>query len=618
MRGLYLLLAIASAMTMKEHPLTRVVGLLKSMQKELTEEGAKDSKTNHKTNCALSASIENSNKMIAQAQAQITQADASKDASHKAVIGFKQAADNSAAAAKEAKNNWMRTMKQANDSAKESQDEIADLTSTAAGLKNALTVLRGESLLQAPQLNHVKQQLSLIAQKMSPSAQGVSQVVSFCESGTQGTGEIIGTLVTMKEGAEEDLSNTKDKAAATSKENNELASGYQEEVKAAESQLETANRKGGEAQADLGDAVSMLADATAALRANTKARDEAQASVKKANEDFNERQMARATEQQGVADTIGILSGDDVRQNTRSTVGFVQMASELQKASPTALSLIAAKLGAGNIGKVVGAIKENIKTLEKDGQNDRDKRQRCKADFEKHSAQLKMDETNLSEAKGQKEEASAAVAELTASIRDTNNEKVDMQRNQESNTAARAESNAENHENMQAQQITANTLKSAINRMKTVFESESNAVEDRSLLQRDQNAGGNKVITMLQKIKDEADGNIKAIVHSEEDEAAAYHSFMDDTTRAIEDAEGAVAAAEIKKGGQETNRNQAASDETSYTDATSTSVDNVQNTSKECKYFLNNDVFEAGQRDRDNEISNLNDALTTIQTMKIR
>lgn len=622
MRGLYLLLAMASAMTMQEHPLTRVINMLKDMQTELADEGSQDSDRHVKAVCALQKTIQTENEEKVSHTSAMNLAKRNRDGAEAKYKGAHQASIDARNNMDEANGNYMETSESAKNDRAALNQSVKDLSETYAALKNALTTLGGNSFLQATQLADVQKNLKIALLKMNPTAHGMHEVLSFAQAGTGDTGAIVGTLTAMKESTKSDLDAAKAKLQKTEADNAKIMAGFKQEAKEAKEAAEKKQQEASAAQKDQGEQAQAAEGAARLLKDDIATIAAAEEDLATENNDFAARQKARSVESAGIADTIAILSSDNARKNSADAIGFVQLVTAYSNRAPQQLSLLAAKVGNEALKKISKKIKDNIATLRAEQKEDQEMRNDCKRRQNANSRDTTQHTTDKEEAAAAEEAASRKAAVLEDRIADNTKTISEQNRGMHSATYDRAVANKQNTKSFQAQKVTQNVLNQALNRMKQVYESDANAAEGRGAVEgaktatREQNSGGNKVIALLTKILGEVSGNAKELQNSEADMAAAYKSFMRASNEAVSDASAANDQANIAKAGAETDKANAAAEKNRANQELGEDMATEQSLHKECYDYVTDSVYEKTQKSRANEINNLESASTVIDSMQ--
>jgi len=320
----------------KMRPVSKVITLLKDMQKQMEKEADEDESVYDKTACWCETNDREKTKTIADAEARIE--DLTSKIEQGAALSGRLNTE-IANLQKELKANQgaldtagaLRTKQ-----LKEFNSEEKDLLGSISSLKAATVTLdKHNSLMQLPRegvdsvlasvQEAMKKHASLLAGVLTHSERRV--VTNFVQA-PQG-GEIFGILKQMRETFETNLSTTQKEEAGNQKAFEELKGAKEAEIQAGQDQLDTkaqeladTDEKNAQAKQDLVDTKKSLSSDQAFL-----------ASLKDKcamnDSEWQLRQKSRGEETQAVSKALAVLSSDDAHDLFSKTLGFVQKDSSM-------------------------------------------------------------------------------------------------------------------------------------------------------------------------------------------------------------------------------------------------------------------------------------------------
>merc|ERR1719265_861591 len=463
------------------------------------------------------------------------------------------------------------------------------------------------------------------------------------------SGQIFGILKQMKEDFEKDLKELQDDEAKAVEEFNSLKGAKEGEMAAGTKQIEQADADLAEFAEKHAQAEEQLADTEEQVAKDK----EFLANLKKkcaaADKEYQERTKARLEEIQGVTDTIGFLNSDEAHAmfgNTTNTafvqkkavkkadsVSFERAEMKMRRAkvvkslealaersqSPRIVMLVtAAHLDA--FTKVKAEIDKMIAELKTQQADEVKERDFCIKELNKNNLTLEEKYDEQANLISKEEDLTATIEQLTKSIKEKKAEIKDMQTQMKRDSEDREAENADFQQTAADQRVTQMILSKALDRMKQVY----------ALLQKraphiqtsatdtdpgngparfgkyEQNAGGNKVITMIEEVIAESKKTEAEAIAGEQDSQQAYENFMKDSNDSIMEYTKAITnmSADLGKAKEELVMTKEA------LAANSVELQDLHDTEaslhKSCDYLLKN--FETRQAARLNEIDGLNEA----------
>merc|ERR1719267_365301 len=186
---------------------------------------------------------------------------------------------------------------------------------------------------------------------------------TFKQSYAPQSGQIFGILNQMKETFETNLSTSQKEEMAAQEAYEQLKAAKESEIKAGTEQKDAKTQELADTDAKLADDKQNLEDTRNSLSADQKFLMNLKETCQMTDQEWEERQKARAEETQAVSEALAILSSDDAHDTFTSTFNFVQKASVSQESENRDK---AAKVRLDAFTKVKAAIDEMINALLKE------------------------------------------------------------------------------------------------------------------------------------------------------------------------------------------------------------------------------------------------------------
>jgi len=666
------LIGVASAVAVTEQdaerPVMKVVRLLKDMETELINDLEDDKKVHEMLDCwcktnrqEKTAAIELGEEKSSQLEAFLGEA-AAKMAEIKAKREAAQdEVDKDWAALNEAKAMRMKENKafhdeemylqQTIDAAQQAVIVLSKHHPELAQLKTVVHKLRSANILSAKRLN--KAQVEALRSFLDePQSTGSSFLaIPGMQSYAPQSGQIFGILKQMIADFKDDLSGAEAREADAVKEFEELKAAKEKEIKSGKElviQLDDEFADFGEKKAQ---AFKDLEDTKAQLELDRTFLKNLEEKCAQTDEEFAKRVKDRNTEIEAVQDTIKIVNSDEAFDNFSKTVNsFVQLsggasAQEQQarlhhvstmlaevatRIQSPRLSLMATAAQLDAFTEVKAEIDKMVAELTKQQQDEIDHRDWC-------IKEMNENKRDTAAAYDKKESLETKIADLTkgietmtSEIETSTKEIAETQESMKRASEIREGEDADFQQTMSDQRLTQMILKKALARMKEVY-----------LLQRqqpgaphiqtsgthtdpgngparfdkyDKNAGGARVVGMLEEIIADSVKAENDALAAEEDAQTAYEQMMKQSndmilaaTKKINDLKEARAKAEGDLSMAKEDFKQTIVNLGDLNDTMSGLV-------KACKYILDN--FDARQAARAAEIDALKEAKAILSGMK--
>jgi chromosome segregation ATPase len=564
---------LQSDMMSNATPVSKVVALLKDMQKQLEKEGEEDEETYEKFKCWCNTNDAEKTKSIKVAEARIADLTTSIEEGtatsarlnteianlEKEVAANQHALDQAAA---------MRTKDLAEFTAEEK-----DLLQSIGALKSAITVLAkhhgGAALLQisAGQLSQVALTLQHEMQKHAALLEGIistsqkKKVAAFVADHSKyapQSGEIFGILKAMKESFEQNLAGSRKDEDKDVKDFTDLKASKEEEIAAGKEQAETKTQELAATDMQLAQDKQDLDDTQASLTEDEKFLMNLKETCAMTDAEWEQRTKERQLEIEAVSKALAILSSDSAHDTFTKTFSptLLQVertsksqrrenASKLlaqiaQKTGNPRLSALAVKVRLDAFKRVIKAIDDMIAELTKEKQDEIKHRDYCIANLNSNEADTERKDREKKDVLALIDDLTMTIDKLTKEIETLKSEIAEMQNQLKIAGEDRELENKEFQTVVADQRASQDLLKQALEVLKAVY-----AKKAAALLQKSKQApppgfkaykkqsGG--VLGMIQSIIDDAVALEKEAIRAEEESQKAYEDFVKDTNASIEE-----------------------------------------------------------------------------------
>lgn len=526
-------------------------------------------------------------------------------------------------------------------------------------------VAKGLEAVRAELLPHVLNgvQVALLKEFMKSAqnphsfmSMGYSLTIPGMNSYAPQSGQVYGILKQMKEEFEENLSETQKAELKAQEEFKNLKAAKEAEIAAGEKLVE-------EASADLAAFQEKHAQATEELSATedqVKTDEEFLVNLKKTcaetDAEYQERVKSRMEEITAVQDTIAFLNSDEAFEMFDKTVNtaFIQVTAQSHAAlrendmrqraeavlarvahqSPQ-IAMIAMKVKLDAFTKVIEAIDKMIVEL-KDQQADEVKhRDFCIAELNKNTREQDA-------AYAKRESLTANIADLEATIKKlgenietTKKEIAEMQVEMKRAGEDRTAENADYQQTVSDHRITQEILTKALQRMQQVYnfmqvksnqpgapqmqlsgstDGKTPGSAPAKFKKMEKNAGGSKIVRMIQQIIGDSKTLEAEATHAEEVSQSTYEQFMKDSNESITQGMQAIADMTDEKAKSEEALNMAETDMAATNKALENLVGTAADLHEDCDFVLKN--FETRQDARAKEMDALGEAKNILSGMK--
>eukprot|EP00397_Hematodinium_sp_SG-2012_P015543 GEMP01015830.1.p1 GENE.GEMP01015830.1~~GEMP01015830.1.p1 ORF type:complete len:658 (+),score=210.80 GEMP01015830.1:27-2000(+) len=631
--------AAGAASDKKNRPVTKVINLLKDMQKQLEKEAEEDQDVYDKMQCWCTTNDKEKTQAIKDAEQKIDQLTgtvqelAAQSARlnveienlEKEVKANTEALDQATA---------LRTKQLA-----EFNGEEKDLLQSISALKAALTVLskhHPQALLQsddttlvniASVLHHQMFKYSdMIDEVVTPSQKRILRAfiqAPYQSYGSQ-SGEIFGILKQMRETFESNLTASQREELENQKAYEGLKAAKEAEITAGQQQVDKKSGQLAEADENLAQSKEEIADTKASLSADERFLMDLKEKCQMTDQEWESRQKKRQDEIAAVSQALNILSGDDAHDTFSRTFSFVQVdstrmqVSAMLKASALkfhdpALSTLASSVKLDAFTKVKEAIDGLIANLAKEKEDEVKHRDWCIGSFNENEREQTRTTRDHDDASAQIDDLNQSIATLTRTIEDFDKQVVELKVQLKRAGENRAAENKEFQSTVHDQRETQTLLQKALKTLKGFYSKKSfvqGPPPPAGFKSYENNAGGNSVLTLLQTIINDAKAMEAEALRAEADAQKAYEGFAQETNRSVEAKTKARINAQEDKAKREVDRSEALSNREGLQvelDQLSTEETDFH---KSCDFVVKN--FEVRQEARDEEIEALRQAKSIL------
>lgn len=561
----------------KNRPVSKVIALLKGMQKTLEEETESDGAMYEKLSCWCEKNDKLKTKAIADAESSID----SLTSKIEEKTGLSaQLTTEIANLEKEVANN-QKALDEATAMRKKQLEEFnaeeKDLIQSIGSLKSAVTVLKkhqsflqtGASLRSAAKAadkdmpmvaSMLSRTMSRLSDKLSPKDQ--ETVTAFMAqaqapsagSYSSGSGEIFGILTQMLETFEEDLKGSRDEEATNLKNFEELKSAKEEQIGSGKELLSKKTQELADSDEILAQSKTELKQTEETLAADQEFLANLKEKCSQIDKEFEERQATRAQEIMAVGKALEFLSSDEAHDLFSRTFNFIQLSTSThtmsasrakaaavlraaaQKAHNPRLSAMATRVKLDAFTKVKAAIDAMVEDLKKEQADEVAKKDYCTSEFN-------ANEKETSDATRKSEQLSAKKADLESKIEmlvndlKTANESIASNQTELKKAGEDRELENKNFQTMVAdQKATIQLLTKALDVLESFY---AKPVPATALMQQTPpgefgsrdgaSAQSGGVLGMIKEIINDAKLAMTEATTAEQDAQVAYETFVKDT-----------------------------------------------------------------------------------------
>jgi len=638
----------------KNRPVSKVITLLKDMQKQLEAEQEADEEIYDKMACWCKTNDKEKSQAIKDAEQKISELQANIEENTAKVSQL--AAEIKHLESEVAKNTESLGKATAlrQKQLAEFNEEEKDLLQSIQALKNAVVVLekhqKSRSLVQGGDLIAIKEMLKhqmkhhsdMLDEVIAPSQQRA--ITGFIQ-GTQEedapayanqSGEIFGILSNMKETFESNLSNSQQEEQQNQAAYEDLKSAKEAEIKAGQEQIDTKTDEMAKASEQLAQDKVDMEDTQNNLSEDNKFLMMLKEKCAQTDAEWEARQKTRHEEISAVSAALNFLSSDDAHDLFTKTFNFVQVELEakgnkvLAARAARVLEKVAKKVGDPKMGllaqrtrldaftKVKKAIDDMVTQITQQKADEVKQRDFCIAGFhenEKDTASTTRDRDDLA---ALMDELESKIGALKAEIKDLQDQIAEMQKQLKRAGEDREVQNKEFQTTVADQRATQKLLNQALNVLKSFYEKGKKGT---GFLQQgppppagfqaySNNAGSGGVVAMITQIIQDAKAMEAEAIHDEEDAQKAYELYVQQTNDSVSEKNRSIVSKQAAKATAEGDLSTATSDH----DGKETDLEQLANESadlhKSCDFTIKN--FDIRQEAMDQEVEALQQAKSIL------
>lgn len=606
-------------------PITRVINLLKDMEKQLQNEQEKDQEIFDNLGCWCKTNKKETTKAISDAEsliAELTATIASRNGTiSKLSVKIKQL-NAEIAAATDSLNKAQAQRDQA--LAEFNQDEKDKLGAIGA-LKQAVVVLEKhhpKSLLEVKGV--MKTHASNLPAPQRRIVEAFLQQPNTFQSYAPQSSQIFGILKQMLDTFRTDLSSAQKEELRDSKVFENYKEAQTETLKALNASLETTTGHRGDAQQEMVDAKEQLKDTRESLSSDEEFLLAARKKCQSTDHEFEQRTKTRNAEIGAVQAAIEVLTGDEnnavyARQEDQVS-SFIQItnsgrdrAARILAASnnPHLVALsVSVKLDA--FARVSKAITDLISVMQKQQEDDVKRRDWLISSHHENKEATATAESNKKRAKSQMETQTAALDKLESEAAALNEKIAETNKSLKESSEEREKESKAFVENMADQNETQRLLHAALDKLASFYGAAlvQTRVGPAGFSKYEKNAASGTVVKLISKIIEDSESYVAESTHDEEEAQREYEELVKKSNGAISSYRKSL----------EQNASMSAEAEGAKADAASelgvamTELNELANTKKELEeddFFLKN--FDKSQEARASEMNSLRSALDFLR-----
>jgi len=650
----------------KERPVTKVVNLLKDMQKQLEKEAEEDEEIYEKMACWCETNDKAKTKAIADAEAHIEDLTSSIEELSASSARLNTEIKNLEAEVAENQDALDKaTAMRAKDLA-EFNSEEKDMLQAISALKSAIIVLSknhpGAALLQISSMepNMIMQVAATLQEEYRRHASlldGVltsaqkRQVTVFAQapmdflqdsgpSYAPASGAIFGILKQMKETFESNLSQSQKDELAGQKAFEDLKAAKEDEIATGQEQVDMKTQELATTDEKLVESKQDLTDTRDSLSADEKFLMDLKQTCQMSDQEWEERQKTRQLEIEAVSKALAILTSDDARDLFSKTLGFVQKNAEMHSTSRTKASELLLAVAKKNNNaqlialsnmirldafvKVLKAIDDMIAALLTEKQDEIKLKDFCVEGFYQNERSTEKKDREKADLTQLISDLGMQIDELTQAIESLKAEIAEMQEQLKRAGEDREAENKEFQLTVADQRATQKLLKSCLGVLKGFYDKKAKA----ALMQQgkaDQpappgfkaykkSAASGGVMGMIQGIIDDAIALEKEATQSEADSQKAYEDFVTETQRSVDEKSKEIVNKAELKSKAEADKIEAEENKENVMLDLDQLANEALDLHKTCDFVVKN--FEIRQTGRDEEIEALKQVKAILRGAK--
>jgi len=644
----------------KARPVTKVINLLKDMQKQLEAEGDEDAEVYDKMVCWCETNDKEKTKAIADAEQHIEDLTnsiedltANSATLTQEITTLKKEVEKSTEALEKATAMLSKELAEFNAEEKEALQSIASL-------KSAVTVLgKHQSFLQSGsrkngELRQVTSSLKALKTKkvlMEPTERkalmafiqqpedfvpGLLQQAQPASAGSYApqSGQIFGILKNMKESFEANAENARKEEADAVAQFTEMKAAKEDEIAAGTEQIQTKTQELADSDEKCASDKQTKEDTENTLAADRKFLSNLKETCASLDAQMEERAKARALEIEACSKALAVLSSDEAHDLFTSTFNFAQekasnsiahtgrrekasrvLREAAERTHNPRLSMLATEVRLNAFKKVKESIQKMVNSLVKEKEDEIKFKDYCIEEFNTNTAETQVKDREKEDLIAKVDELKNTVATLDKQLKELHASVAEMRKQMKEAGEDRELENKAFMETVADQRATQKLLQSALKILEGVYASAAMLQEKKQGKQQppaefksykqNENSGG--VMGMIKTIIADAKRAEADAVRAEGDSQKAYENFVKDTNQAVD-----ASTVEITNTGEAKAKNEGELSEAQQDlDAVMATLQALSEKNAglhgECDFILKN--FDVRQASRDDEMEALKDSI---------
>jgi len=575
--------AVVTADGDKNRPVTKVITLLKDMQKQLQKEADEDEEIYDKMACWCQTNDREKTQAIKDAEVRIDGLTTKIEELTAGSARLNTEIKNLEKEVAENQDSLDKATAIREKQLAEFNAEEKDLLESVSALKAAITVLskhHSGGFLQvannrilgvaATLENELSKHAALLQGVLSPSERRAAAAFvqapadyfdaapTFKQSYAPQSGEIFGILRQMLETFESNLSAAQKEELANQKAYEELKAAKQDEIKAGQDQVDTKTGELATTDENNAQAKVDVEDTKASLSADEQFLMMLKEKCAMTDKEWEERQKTRQLEMEAVSQALAVLSGDDAHDLFTRTFNpsFLQIeGSDRREAAAKVLSTVADKVHNPRLAtlayqvkldaftRVKKAIDDMIAQLLKEKDDEIKHKDFCTDEFHTNQLQTEQKDREEQDLTATIEDLSMKIEGLAKAIEELKGEIAEMQVQLKRAGEDRELQNKEFQSTVADQRETQKLLTSALQFLKDFYHKKTAFIQKQEPVgppppagfeTYKNNAGSGGVIQLIQQIISDAKAMEAEAIRSEEDAQKAYEDFVKETNASIE------------------------------------------------------------------------------------
>jgi len=530
-------------------------------------------------------------------------------------------------------------------STKEFQETNQELTDAIGALKGAVTVLKKhQSFLQVdaknPELSTLTNALDRYAtthgEKITPSQRSAVETFlqgpSFDSYQSQ-SGQIFGILSEMLAQFEEDQATATTNEEKSAKDHAALVKTLTENIKSMEKSLNKKMVQKAKAEGDKQEAASAIAEGKNTQAAAEDLLAETQKSCEEESTENDTRTKTQTEELAAIAKAIEFLNSDEAHALFGKTFSFVQtkmqkaaisdkkakmvaVISKLRAAGVTGASqllLQTMKIPEGTFTVIITKIDELVEDIKAEMSNDVKERDAAIALMHKLSSEIQELENEKANLSAKLDSLTADLAKLTEELEALNTENAELSDDIKDAGANRSQENAAFQKEQANLAASVEILKKTVNVLASFYEKNSLLQQPAGFKTYDKNAGGNKVLAMINKIITDAEQEQALGINTENAQQTAYEKVVKEMNLTVDANNAQILDKTAVKADKSVKKNETEQALEDNTNNLVTKNDALSTAKADSDFLIKN--FDLRQEHATNEIEALKEAKAFLQGM---